>query len=57
VGNGASNFLNRSVFYTAISRTKRELQMFGSSDHFSSIARRSANPRFSALANKVQERE
>lgn len=54
IANGPSSFLNRSVLYTALSRTKRELQLFGSTKHLQGIARRAPAARFSALATKVE---
>ena len=55
IANGPSSFLNRSVFYTGISRSKRELKLFGSAAQLQGVARRTVSPRFSALTQKVQE--
>lgn len=53
VAQPASGFLCRPVLYTAISRAKRVLMLFGSRDHFSSIARRRPAQRNSALTCKT----
>ncbi len=50
---GGASFMNRKVLYTAISRARARLTLFGEPDVLASIAKRPGGIRFSALVDKV----
>lgn len=53
MNNGSPGFLHRRVLYTAVSRAREALIVFGKTQVLSAIARRPGPARYSALADKV----
>lgn len=51
---GSANFINRRVLYTALSRARRQLVIFGETTLLKEIARKRGPKRFSALVEKVR---
>lgn len=53
VASGGASFMNRPLFYTAISRARTHLSLFGDAPVLARVVRRSGGVRYSALVHKV----